>query len=395
MNQHDRIAKVIEEYDAQGIHRTATLVDEQSAHWLADQVRAIGLEPVLEGYEINRLDPGDCYLEVAGRRIDGVPLFDSTHTDASGVRGRLALPEASGDGRAPIRLLEGGHRTATVREAREANAASALVVLTTGHGATNFSSGSKPGLALLNAFDFDAPFGPPALQVSSTEGDWLRAQAEAGEEIAVVAHAERTRATAYNVTTELAGADPSLMPLAVNTPRSGWWEIAAERGGGIACWLEVMRSVVESGSPRRVFFSANTGHELGFSGTDAILDNHPELTTGATWLHFGANIGSASGNQGNLAASTEALRAVAEPEYAQVDRPMRHVIGEAGGGEMATIHRRGGRQYLALTNDNALFHMREDRYPDNVDVDLVTQFAAASQRIAQSLAAHLPADVDA
>ena len=44
---------------------------------------------------------------------------------------------------------------------------------------------------------------------------------------------------------------------------------------------------------------------------------------------------------------------------------------------MASVHQRGGRRYLALTNDNAYFHMREDRFANNVDVSLVAQYAEA------------------
>lgn len=372
--QRDRIARVIEEYDAQGIHRTATAVDEASAAWLADEVRAIGLEPTLEGYATDRLDLGEAYIEVGGRRIEGVPLFDSTHTGAEGVTGHLG-PLGGGGG---IALIDGENRSTTVMVARHNASEEALVIATLGY---------SPGLSLLNAFDFDEPFGPPALQVSGEERDFLIAQAEAGARATVVAEGTRTTATAYNVTAELPGADPALAPLGVNTPRSGWWEIAAERGGGLACWLEVMRSVVASGSPRRVFFSANTGHELGFSGMDAVLDAHPKLTEGATWLHFGANIGAATGTVGRLFASTEELQATAAAEFDQLSRPMEYRSGEPGGGEMATVHRRGGRRYLALTNDNAYFHMREDRYPDNVDVDVVAEFARASSAIAQTLVA--------
>ena len=379
MEQRERIARVIEEYDSQGIHRTATEVDERSAEWLADEIRAIGLEPTLEPFEMDRVDPGECFLEVAGRRIEGVPVFDARHTGPDGVRGRLGRFGGEGE----IALIDGAHGPRDWVEPRRTSTDQALVVVTGGH---------SPGLSLLNAFDFDAPIGPPALQVSSLEGEWLWEQADAGAEVHVVAHAERTRATAYNVTAELPGADPSLTPLGVNTPRSGWWEIAAERGGGLACWLEVMRSLVESGSPRRVFFSANTGHELGFSGMDAILDAHEELTEGATWIHFGANIGAASGTEGRLATSTDELRAVAEPKLAGVTRPMRYLTGGAGGGEMAIVQRRGGRQYMALTNDNAYFHMREDRYPQNVDVDIVAEFASAFASIAQTLAESVPAE---
>ena len=96
MSQRERISNVIGEYDAQGIHRTATTTDEASAHWLADHVRAAGLEPRLEGYDVHRLDPGECFLELDGRRIEGVPLFDCTYTDVDAFLASFARRRCRG-----------------------------------------------------------------------------------------------------------------------------------------------------------------------------------------------------------------------------------------------------------------------------------------------------------
>jgi len=380
MDQLERVANVIEAYDGQGVHRTATDVDERSAQWLANEVRAIGLEPVLESYEIERVDPENCYLEIDGRRIEGVPLFDSAHTEPDGVSGQLGV---IGDD-TEIALMEVAHGSTDWVELRRMATHQALIIITRGH---------SPGLSLLNAFDFNAPVGPPALQISSTESEWLHEQAKTGAKVNVVAHVSRSHATAYNVTAELIGRDITMPPLVVNTPRSGWWEIAAERGGGLACWLEVLRSLVSTDTQRPVFFSANTGHELGYSGIEAVLDAHQNLATDATWVHFGANIGAASGTVGRLHVSTERLRTLAEEKLEGVSRPVSYV-GDgslaprtaAGGGEMTIVHRRGGRKYMALTNNNAYFHMREDRYPQNVNIDAVAEFANAFSSIAQSLA---------
>src|SRR5215469_9062776 len=72
-----RVADVIAAFDAQGNHRTGTEVDNASAEWLANQVRQSGAEPSLEPFTLNRVDPQSCYLRIAGRRIDGVPVFDA------------------------------------------------------------------------------------------------------------------------------------------------------------------------------------------------------------------------------------------------------------------------------------------------------------------------------
>ncbi len=147
-----RAASVIQAYDAQGNHRTGTEVDKKSAEWLARQVRALGVEPSLEPFTLSRLDPQSCYLRVASRRIDGVPLFDAGFTGAEGVHGKLGplgsdaeIGLAESD---PERVSDtGSQQQNQVQEARRSQH-KAVVVLT---------RGSRPGLFLLNASAFYQP----------------------------------------------------------------------------------------------------------------------------------------------------------------------------------------------------------------------------------------------
>ena len=55
-----RIGTVIRAYEEQGFHRTGTAVDRISGDWLANEVRQIGLEPVLEEFSLSRVDPVRC-----------------------------------------------------------------------------------------------------------------------------------------------------------------------------------------------------------------------------------------------------------------------------------------------------------------------------------------------
>jgi hypothetical protein len=83
-----RVSTVIEAYDAQGNHRTGSEVDRQSGGWLAGEVRRLGVQPVLEPFRFNRVDLRSCYLRIADRRIDGVPLFDAGFTASKRGDGR-------------------------------------------------------------------------------------------------------------------------------------------------------------------------------------------------------------------------------------------------------------------------------------------------------------------
>ena len=86
-----RVAATVEAYDAQGNHRMATAADNASADRLVQEVwqMGLGLEPALEPFSVTRIDLLSCHLRLAGRRIEGVPLFDATFTDTVGIRGSL------------------------------------------------------------------------------------------------------------------------------------------------------------------------------------------------------------------------------------------------------------------------------------------------------------------
>ena len=78
-------------WDSQGIHRTGTTGDEAGALWLARQAAGLGVDVTKEVFELDRLDPVTCYLELDGKRISGVPAFDAPPTNGDGLTGTLSL----------------------------------------------------------------------------------------------------------------------------------------------------------------------------------------------------------------------------------------------------------------------------------------------------------------
>ena len=211
--QERRIARVIEEYDLQGWHRSGSQVDAASARWLADKVAGCGLQPALESVPFERFDPGPAYLQTGGRRAEGVPLFDGGLTGPEGVSGSLG---ALGSG-AAIGVIEmGAEPMPRYRDARRANEHDAIVAVTP----------AGPGVALMNAVQFFEPFGPPVLQVGGEARAHLAEQVRRGAGARVVVSASRQAAETHNVTAAIRGRDPDLAPVVVMTPRSGWWHCA-------------------------------------------------------------------------------------------------------------------------------------------------------------------------
>lgn len=375
-----RIRRLVDDFGRQGAHRTGTAVDDGSGRWLADEVRRIGAVPVHEPFSLSRVDPQPSGIIVDGRRIDGLPLFDAAFTAPAGVRGRLGAIGTDveiGLVDAPPNTAAAGPLGTARRQARH----TAIVCVT---------RGGRPGLCPNNADAFLEPFGPPVVQVSSDALEFLQGHALRGTTVQLVAAADRTPATSFNVTTTVTGASrDGRPPLVVMTPRSGWYACASERGGGLACWLELLRTVHRTPLSRDVIFVASSGHELGHLGINAFVANRADIVGHAVgWMHFGANIGAATRRDITVQASDDEREALLSQALttAALTVSRRVPRGTVPGGEAEVVHRGGGR-YVSVIGGSALFHHPDDRDATTVDAEAVAKFIRAFTSTARTLAA--------
>jgi hypothetical protein len=140
---------------------------------------------------------------------------------------------------------------------------------------------------------------------------------------------------------------------------------------------------------RPVLFTANSGHELGHLGLDDFVArrpgwDRPQRDGGATWVLYGADIGTAGGIL-SIVSPADDLRALTDAELAQAGQS--HVMAPKDlvpRGETRDIHRAGG-HCLALNGTSRWFHLPQDRWPETVDLDAVTRIAAAGARIVTAL----------
>lgn len=366
-------------FDAQGHHRTGTDVDRASGDWLHREAARAGGRARLVPFSFARLDVLEAYVEIGGQRIEGLPFFDGGVTDATGVSGPLGpagVQVAIAD-RAAI-----GTEGEFLAEARRAGRAAAIVVVT---------STSVPGLVPSNARAFTAPYGCPVLQVSSDARGVLDTAARSGATARVVCRTTRTHTTAANVEAEVPGRDASLAPLLVITPRSGWWTCAAERGGGLVCWLEAMRGLAGARPARRTLFVASSGHELGHLGLDAFLHDHDTLLrTAHACIHLGANIGAGGATAAGalVQASDDGLDAMMSGALSDAGAAIAGHLprGRVPAGEARNLHVGGARYVSLIGQGNAWFHHQDDRYLVAVTADRVARYARAVTAVATRLA---------
>ena len=371
----DRIGKIIGAYDKQGNHRTGSDVDAASADWLAAEFSALGVTPERSTYRLDRVDVVTASATVAGATIVGLPRFDGGATGPDGLTGILG--PAGGD--APIGLAETDPRsTPEVEEIRRRGRHQAIIQIT---------DGGRAGLCPINADSFTDPFGPPVLQLSNEHSALLEKAAAEGATVSVTVNTTRTPSTSDNIVGRIDGRDPSLAPLVVMTPRSGWWSCASERGGGLVVLLEIMRTLRTAGPDRTVIFTANSGHELGHLGLDHFIEENDEIVRRAhCWIHLGANFGSGIDGKVRLQASEKNLLELCRARMQDAGAPseLETPLDQRPRGEAGNIYDHSGR-YVSLLGENGLFHNPDDHWPDAIDVDKTARLAKAFTAVAVAL----------
>jgi hypothetical protein len=309
---------------------------------------------------LRQIDPVAAFLEVEGARIDAVPVFDAPPTGPDGISGVL------GEDIAVAELSPHAVYSGEYQKLRRDSAHRAFVII---------CKGVNTGMGLLNAEQFNDPYGVPAIHVAQP--------VQPGSRVRIVSDYQRTVASACNVVVALHGADRSRAPVVVMTPRSSWWQSTAERGGGIVCWLECLRALLAAAPPAcDVVLTANSGHELGHLGLDDFVVRRHGWEREALWLHWGANIGAADGTLSIMSADDE-MRSLASGELAPAPHRLAPTT-QVPSGETRDIHRAGGR-YLTFVGGSPLFHLPQDRWPHAVDVAAVERIASAAARIAVQL----------
>jgi hypothetical protein len=334
----------------------------------------------IEEFALDRLDPVECFVEFGARQIAAVPVFDAPSTDTQGISGRLG-PIGSDAEIGVAELSPRAVYTGEFERIRRDSPHRALVVI---------CAGDRPGMGLLNAEQFRNPYGPPAVHVASTDRPAVFEAIAQRRPARLVSAARRTRANAFNVVVMLTGTQRGRPPVVVMTPRSSWWQSTAERGGGIVCWFESLRALIVAPPACDVVFTANSGHELGHLGLDDFIARRPGWDRppgegGATWIHYGANLG-AMGGELSVVSPEADLRELAQTELALCGRPPDALAPKSlvPSGETRDIHRAGGR-YLTLVGTNPFFHLPQDRWPHAVDADAVARIAAAMARLSLRL----------
>jgi len=366
-----RLMADVEAYYDLGIHRTAHPGDVRTSAWLAERLRAAGLETRTHDFTVRQLFLEEASIEDERGRIEAFPVWLPRTTPAAGVRGRLVLVD---DGTPPAAIRGGiawldpsggaASRAALDRKAIDAGAAAVLIETTDG-----------AGLGLLQAINAERAYVDrerPVPTLIYGAADARRLRQSLGREVIVrIRGRTEERARASNVYASRV-VDENADWIVVSTPSSGWFTCAGERGPGIAMLLALAEWVGARQDGLNYLFLATSGHELDFLGARLFHEAHlappPERTR--AWLHLGAQIATPPWREvdgilvpgdrvttGTLQASEELTAAMRE---AFGDLPMYSLRTDTRIGEFRDLVDHGYRGLGIVGGSNPWFHVPGD-----------------------------------
>ena len=283
----------LKRYVAFGEKRAGGPGDTACGDWLAHELAALGYRIERQTFLAPFFETSRAALTVGTASAPVHPQPIVVTTGAEGVAGRIVRVDAKGrftgslDGAiALVDLPFARWSTLLAPAARKpiqaafAAGAKAAVAIT---------NGPTRKVIALNADGREPMFrGPVALLAPDAADPFLDA-ATRGAVGRLVIEGQGGRRPAFNFVGRLDRGKARW--LAVSTPRSGWFGCAAERGPGVAVWLDLARWAIAALPDANLAFICNTGHEYEYLGAaEAMKQIAPPVPATRFWLHLGANV---------------------------------------------------------------------------------------------------------
>ena len=276
-----------------GVKRAGGPGDTACGEWLAGELEGVGYGVERQTFQAPFFETRRAELTSGSAHAVIYPQPIVTVTGPEGLSGPLVRVDSAGrfagslDGAVALidmaharwsSLLSPGARGPI--EAAFAAGAKAAVAIT---------NGPTGKLIALNADGRGPMFkGPVALLAPEAAGDFLAAALER-RDARLVIEGEGGRRPAFNFVGRMDRGKGRW--LAISTPRSGWFTCAAERGPGVAVWLNLARWAVDALPDHDLAFICNTGHEYEYLGAaEAMKEIAPPPQATEFWLHLGANV---------------------------------------------------------------------------------------------------------
>ncbi len=287
------IAGDLETYIAFGNKQSGGSGDARCGEWMAGELEAAGYAIERINFDAPWFEPERCELACGDESVTLWPQPIVVPTPDAGIAAPLVRVGPDGGADAPlpgaIALVDlpWGRwsslywpQVRTPLQAAFDQGARAAVVVT---------NGPTDEVIALNADGREPMFpGPVALLAPREAGPFLAAARE-HRDARLVVTGQGGRRPAFNFVGRIDRGRGNW--LVVSTPRSGWFDCAGERGGGVAAWLHIARWAARDLHDHNLAFLCNSGHEYQYLGAaESMRHIAPPPQETAFWLHLGANL---------------------------------------------------------------------------------------------------------
>ncbi|WOF44141.1 hypothetical protein KNJ79_04160 [Sphingopyxis indica] len=261
--------------------------------WLAGELERAGYAVERQSFEVPFFDASAATLASGSKAAAVYPQPIVVPTGPGGVSGPLVRVDAAG--RAATSLA-GAIALVDLSFARWS---SMLAKHARGPIEAAFAGGARAAVAITNgptgqviALNTDGRkpmFGGPVALLAPADADPFLAAAMQRTEARLTIDGKGGRRPAFNLVGRIDRGKGRW--LAISTPRSGWFGCAAERGPGVAAWLDLARWAAGAMPDHDLAFICNTGHEYEYLGAaEAMKRIAPPPAATRFWLHIGANV---------------------------------------------------------------------------------------------------------
>lgn len=267
--------------------------DQKCGEWLTDELSKCGYAVERQNLDVPFFTATSASLSCAEAQASLLPQPIVTTTGPKGRTGPLVRVDASGQSHAPLQnaiaLIDLPHARWSslttpavhdpVHAAFVAGAQAAIII-------TNGPTGQR---IALNADGNQSMFpGPVAILAPHDAQPFLRAAMQRPPATMII-DGQGGRRRAFNVIGRMDRGQKRW--IVISTPRSGWFSCGAERGPGIAIWLDLARWAATAMADFNLAFLCNSGHEYeNLGAAEAMNKIAPDPQTTSFWLHLGANI---------------------------------------------------------------------------------------------------------
>jgi hypothetical protein len=193
--------------------------------------------------------------------------------------------------------------------------------------------------------------------------------------------------------------------LIVSTPRTAWTPAVAERGPGLASFLELATWAPTALPRTSLMFVSTTAHEYDNAGSQAFLNVHaPSGEEVGLWLHLGAGFGArdfhefggwrlqplpGADSQRFLVGSPELLSSLKAAFRGQPGLENPYPASGGAAGELEEILKKGYPRTLGLFGAHRFHHTMSDRL-DKVSPSAIADVVTALKSVIQSTFAAAP-----